>query len=444
MLTSQSSRGRSATDPSFASSGLRWQAVGVTGGYPQCADRAVARRRVVSGTGPRMDHAKGHSKDRSAGPSAFRCAEIASPPLPCYEAGVNPTNRLWRRGGTGLGGLLLAVHFLMQCTPTDDVVPACGEGESDCPAAPVVPATPDLGMDSVTDGAATDEEEARRKDGGTSCPSFAKATSPGSVSGGALTEASGLVAGRRNPGTLWTHNDSGAGPRLYALSTTGAAVATYDLAGAMAQDWEDIAIGPGPSAGTSYLYVGDIGDNSTSRANVQVYRVAEPDVRGTSPGTPISLSGVERLTLTYPDRAHNAETLMIDPRSGDLYIVAKSSDGVSPVFRAAAPLSATAANKMQRIAVLRFGTGALSGDRKTTGGDISPRGDEIVVRTYDSAFLWRRASGGTVADALLGTPCSLPLASEPQGEALGFAADGGGYYTLSEGSKQPLYFYARR
>ena len=376
-----------------------------------------------------------------AGRPVFPRVKIASPQLPCYEAGVNPTKRLWRRSGTGLAGLLLSAHFLMQCTPTDDLVPACGEGESDCP---VLVDTADLGMDRVVDASTPEEEEARRRDGGTACPSFAKATSSGSVSGGALTEASGLVAGRRNPGTLWTHNDSGAGPRLYALSTKGATLASYDVAGATAQDWEDIAIGPGPAAGTSYLYVGDIGDNSTSRANVQVYRVAEPDVRGASPGAPISLSGVERLTLSYPDGAHNAETLLVDPRGGDVYIVAKSTDGVSPVFRATAPLSASTTNKLQRVAVLRFGTGALPGDRKATGGDISPRGDEIIVRTYDSAFLWRRAAGGTVADALAGSPCAVPLANEPQGEALGFAADGSGYYSLSEGSKQPLYFYARR
>jgi hypothetical protein len=265
----------------------------------------------------------------------------------------------------------------------------------------------------------------------------------GRIALAAITEASGIVASRRNPGTLWTHNDSGAGPRVYALSNTAATQAIYDLGGASARDWEDIAVGPGPVAGKSYLYIGDIGDNAESRTSIDVYRVLEPDVTTGSATTPTTLSGVERFALSYPDRAHNAESLLIDPSSGDLYVVAKSSDGVSPVFRAAAPLSATGTTRLELITVLRFGAAPLVGNRTTTGGDISPTGEEIAIRTYDAAFLWRRAPGSTIAAALATTPCPIPLQREPQGEAIGFASDGSGYYTVSEGSAQPIYFYAR-
>ena len=87
--------------------------------------------------------------------------------------------------------------------------------------------------------------------------------------------------------------------------------AVYDL-WARWRDWK-IWRWSGPSPGVSYLYVGDIGDNATARDRVDVYRVAEPDIRGASPTTPVSLSGVEHFTLRYPDRAHNAETLLVDP-----------------------------------------------------------------------------------------------------------------------------------
>lgn len=281
-------------------------------------------------------------------------------------------------------------------------------------------------------------------DAGAVCPLFNRGMVLGRTPSPALPETSGLVESRRSPGTLWVHNDSGAGPRLYALSRTGTLQAVYDLLGAMAQDWEDLALGPGPSPGVSYLYVGDIGDNAAARDHVDVYRVAEPDIRGASPTTPVSLTAVEHFTLRYPDRAHNAETLLVDPTSGDVYIVVKSGDGVSPVFRAAAPLSAAAPIPLSAVATLRFGSAPLAGNRTTTGGDISPRGDEIAIRTYDSAYLWRRAPGATVAEALSGMPCPLPLSLEIQGEALGFAADSSGYYTVSEGAMQPIHFYARR
>jgi hypothetical protein len=276
------------------------------------------------------------------------------------------------------------------------------------------------------------------------CPSFETGVSVGKTPMGDIKEASGIVASRRSPGTLWVHNDSGASATLYALTSTGAMQAIYNLDGASAQDWEDIAIGPGPVAGTSYLYVGDIGDNGTSRTNIVVYRVPEPDAKTGSPTMPTKLSSVERITLNYPDKPHNAETLLVDPKNGDLYIVVKSSDGDSPVFRAAAPLSTGAAMKLEQVARLRFGTAPLLGAATTTGGDISPDGDEIAIRSYTAAYLWRRAPGQSIGDALTSAPCQLPLKLELQGEALGFALDRKGYFTVSEGQSQPIYLYARK
>lgn len=276
------------------------------------------------------------------------------------------------------------------------------------------------------------------------CPRFSVGVSQGTTPKNLITEASGIAASQRSPGVLWVHNDSGAGPRIFALSSMATLLAQYDLGGADARDWEDIAVGPGPLAGTSYLYVGDIGDNSLSRSSIAIYRVAEPDARTGSPTAPMTLPGVERFPLVYPDGPHNAETLLVDPRTGDVYVVVKSSDGRSPVFRAAAPLSTERTQTMERVAELQFGVPPLSGNRTTTGGDMSPTGDEVAIRTYDRVFLWRRGKGQTIAEALTTAPCVLPLQPEGQGEALGFAHDGSGYYTVSEGVMVPLFFYARR
>jgi hypothetical protein len=257
-----------------------------------------------------------------------------------------------------------------------------------------------------------------------------------------VKEASGVVESRKNAGVLWVHNDSGDQAHLYAISTTGASKGTFKLEGAGAIDWEDMAVGPGPVAGQPYIYVGDIGDNAESRANVKIYRVPEPTVAG-APGT-VTVTGVEHLTLQYPDGAHNAETLLVDPVSGDLFIVVKAASGVSPVFRAPAPLAFGGSMVMQKTVTLTFGAAPLSGGTTTTGGDISATGDSIAIRTYGSAFLWRRVAGATIAQALATEPCPIPLAAEGQGESLGFKVDGTGYYTLSEGTNVPLHFYARK
>src|SRR5215510_12090696 len=91
-----------------------------------------------------------------------------------------------------------------------------------------------------------------------------------------IKESSGIAASRRNAGIFWTHNDSGDGPFVYAFDRQGKHRGVWQVTGANAIDWEDMAIGPGPRRGRSYLYLGDIGDNSKKRDQITVYRVAEP------------------------------------------------------------------------------------------------------------------------------------------------------------------------
>ncbi len=53
----------------------------------------------------------------------------------------------------------------------------------------------------------------------------------------AITELSGLA--RTEEGRFWTHNDSGDGPRVFELDTTGAFLREVAVQGAEAYDWED-------------------------------------------------------------------------------------------------------------------------------------------------------------------------------------------------------------
>ena len=86
----------------------------------------------------------------------------------------------------------------------------------------------------------------------------------------------------------------------------------------------------------------------------------------------------------------------------------------------------------------------MSGGTLTTASDISPSGDLIAIRTYSSAFVWRRGAGMTVGVALAGQPCTIPQKSEPQGEAIAFLADGSGYVTVSEGVNQPVWLFTKQ
>ncbi len=278
--------------------------------------------------------------------------------------------------------------------------------------------------------------------GGMACPTFAQAETKGHLENLEITEASGIAASRRNPGVLWLHNDSGDGPRVFATNGAGKHLGTFTLGGVQAVDWEDIAVGPGPVAGASYVYVGDFGDNLATRANIRIHRFVEPDVDEAAAAADVTVSDVESFTLQYEDGPRNAETLWVDPINADVVIVSKEDSGPSHVYRVAALAAGAGSLTLKRIASLPFGTEPLTGSNLTTGGDISPSGRWLAVRSYTHAFIWRRAVGQDLASALAGEPCPVPLLLQPQGEAFGFTHDESGYYTVSEGNGSPLHYYA--
>ncbi len=262
------------------------------------------------------------------------------------------------------------------------------------------------------------------------CPHFSPGRKVGTIESRFINEASGLAASRKNPDVLWTHNDDGP-PCVYAMTVEGKHLAVCNLNGAKNRDWEDIAVGPGPDPNADYLYVGDIGDNLSSHKSIRIYRVLEPSVDANQPDGVIFVRSFDTIELVYPDGPHDAETLMIDPLTKDLYIVTKEEP--SRVFRAAYPQSKSEINTLEYVAKLPWGT--------ATGGDISPDGKMVLVRGYFAASLWLRPQKGPLWKCFDGHECKVPLIFEKQGEAICFDANGTGYYTTSEKRNQPIYYF---
>jgi hypothetical protein len=264
------------------------------------------------------------------------------------------------------------------------------------------------------------------------CPAFADGVQAGTVASAEAQELSGLAASRAWPGVWWAHNDSGDGARLLAIGDDGAALGVVPILGANAADWEDIAVGPDGEGWA--IWVGDIGDNFLLRQELWIWRVPEPD-----PGA-LDGASATKVRLRYPDGPHDAEALLHDPRSGDLLIVSKDALG-STVYRAAAPVED--GQELEAIGTIAPWEGGPS-DGLVTGGDVSPDGSAVLLRTYGAAWLWRRTPRATLADAFATEPCPVPLAAEPAGEAIAWEADGGAYRSVSEGPSPPLWRYAAR
>lgn len=275
-------------------------------------------------------------------------------------------------------------------------------------------------------------------------PHFAKRQDRGLIEYDPIAEASGIVASRKNADVLWTHNDSGRKNTVFAVSTHGKHLGLYILGGIKNRDWEDIAIGPGSETGQQYLYIGDIGDNRANHDLKYIYRVPEPDVRADQKPTEVTLADVETITFRYPDGQRDAETLLIDPISKDLYVISKRETRVR-VYRASYPQSVTLPITLEHVASLAINE-QDSRSAWLTGGDISFSGHEILLKSYVGIYYWPRISGQPVHEALTTEPVLLPYIPEPQGEAICWKADGSGYYTVSEEQDDVpahLYFYPR-
>ena len=255
-----------------------------------------------------------------------------------------------------------------------------------------------------------------------------------------MNEISGISASAINTDTYYVHNDSGDTSRFFAMTPDGKLISTIYYKGEAGEvqgvrDCEDIAVGPGPERKKSYVYIGDIGDNNDFRSYITIYRIKE-QASWLKGGT--LQADAPHFYLKYPDGPKDAETLMIDPLQRQLYIISKRRDTVkvytTPLdFKANDTVTLTYRTKLFFKGFKPF--------KWVTAGDISKDGKQILVKTYEKIYYWKRKKDEPAWEAIQQQPEELNYQQEKQGEAIGFTADGKGFYTTSEGVFAPIYYY---
>ncbi|MET7681514.1 WD40 repeat domain-containing protein [Streptomyces sp. NPDC005423] len=229
-----------------------------------------------------------------------------------------------------------------------------------------------------------------------------------------ITESSGLAASRLHPGIYWTHNDSGAGAYLYAVdSATGKTVATVTFTGVgTPRDVEAVSIGPG-----NEIYLGDIGDNLDGTwPYVWIYKLPEPKILKDQ------TIRATQYVVKYSDGARNAESLMVHPKTGRVYIIDKKEDG-GHLFEGPAHLSTSGANIFRPIAPV---------DLWATDAAFSPNGRQLAVRGYFGGIYYDW-NGGKIKR---GGRLDVPL--QGQGESVSYSVDGTKLLYGSEGADSPV------
>lgn len=264
----------------------------------------------------------------------------------------------------------------------------------------------------------------------------------GTIDNNDIDEASGIAICAQNSTFVWTHNDSGDENRIFLINTKAEHQITFRLLGATNRNWEDIAVGPGPEVGISYIYVADIGDNAARYSTKKIYRIPEPDLSAYAlpiKDETIAIEGVETIEFELPEgRKMDCESLLLDPLTKDLFVITKREEPVR-VYRLPFPQSTNSLITAELYATLPM-TWAV-------GGDISADGMHMMVKTRTNVYYWRRSAAENIGETLLNKPDRLKYIEEPQGEALAILADGSAYYTLSEENKNikpVLYYYPKK
>ena len=237
-----------------------------------------------------------------------------------------------------------------------------------------------------------------------------------------LRETSGVAVGIRNPSLIWTHNDRGYGPFLYAVDRDGRVHARIELNQSNGDDWEDIARGP-CDLGAACLYVAGTGDNEERRDIISLYRLAEPEGEGDR-----SVEA-ERYQMVLPDGPRDIEAMYVLPTE-QIFFVTKGRNHPVTVYRYPSPLRSEGVVTL--VEVQRLTDGPAAPPRQRTGASATLDGRTVVIRTYQSLEFFDVTEG----DQLLRSReevVDLRTLGEAQGEGVGFG-DNGAIVLSSEGA----------
>ncbi|KXU37912.1 hypothetical protein AXK11_01835 [Cephaloticoccus primus] len=281
-------------------------------------------------------------------------------------------------------------------------------------------------------------------------PSWQGPETLGQITEPQINEASGLAHSYSESGLLWTNNDSGNAPVLYAVDAQGRHRGSVRIEGATNRDWEDVA--SYQIDGRAYLIAADVGDNSATYPECVLYVIAEPDPAELSPSHELFAKPERIIRYVYPDGPRDCESLAVDTTERAIYVISKRTKPPVayrlPLFpeNSGAPLRAETVGPVNGIAepsglISRMSVPWGKWRAQVCSLDISRDGLRAAVLTYGEVYLYERREGEDWASAFARGGQQLAAHNLPQAEGLCFSPDGQEIYVTTEGLPAPLLRY---
>lgn len=281
---------------------------------------------------------------------------------------------------------------------------------------------------------------------------FEKRENRGVIEYTKLDENSGMVVGIENPDIIWAVND-GSANEIYGFDKYGKSRTIINFKKDLLQDEsdvEDIAIIK--IDGVSYIALADIGDNSSNRKTCTILLVPEPKSKSLDKEVEIKSKDILRIEFKYNDGPRDAECLLADPITNNLYIVSKREVNAR-LYELKFPFDYSKTNTFQFKSTFPFGNNPDMEFTGITAGDISKDGKKFLIKDYNNIWYFQRSENESVVSALSKSPQKIKTYSytleEPQGESVCWEYDNSGFYTASEEKKFPkfdasLFFYKEK
>ncbi len=201
------------------------------------------------------------------------------------------------------------------------------------------------------------------------------------IENSSINESSGLACSTRDKKILWTHNDSGHMPIIYALDIKGKDIATFHLDDIPSYDWEDMDAFE--YQGKHYLLIADTGDNRGMRWDYRIHIIPEPKLKKKTGKTIVP---AWTIIFEYEDgHSYDVESVAVDRQRQKIILLTKRTNHT---YMFELPLKPKDTDKLQ----LAVKTGEFKDIIHPSALDISADGKLMSINTYRRIHRFYRTS----------------------------------------------------